>query len=513
VNTRLLRWWIFLVLAGLVGAPGRPAGAQEAEIPVLEDRLAALEEEIAARREVMDEARKAHAKRLDERRAAREALAERMLETAEAQATLEGRAAALEQRREAVEGELETLREAARRFLQSARSGGERLAIYWRDRPNARVDREAVSARVTALEERAAEAALDAEAVETATWLLERMMATLEDAVRVRAVSTEIWTAAEKREPVTLLSAGHVAFAYRTEADGRWGLALASPMEASGHRWSETLAPETRQALSAALEAVQRGGRAGGGSGGGAGGGSGEAAGRALMPMDPGGRLRPGNLRGERTLVDRAREGGVVMVPLALVAVAAMLLILERCWVLYGRNSDSSELARRVVEASRAGRLEEAETLCASRRGAVARTLAACLGRRARGQAAMEDGVEAQLLIEMPRLQRSLGGIAILAAVAPLLGLLGTVTGIIQTFGVIRTFGNANPSFMAGGISEALVTTAAGLVIAVPILLIHGLLSGRVDRIVSNAEKHAAMVLSVLCHELPDAAPEEGEEA
>jgi biopolymer transport protein ExbB len=94
-----------------------------------------------------------------------------------------------------------------------------------------------------------------------------------------------------------------------------------------------------------------------------------------------------------------------------------------------------------------------------------------------------------------------MGGIAILAAVAPLLGLLGTVTGIIETFGVIRAFGNANPSLMAGGISEALVTTAAGLIIAVPILLLHGLLSGRVDRIVGNAEKHAANLLAVLAHD------------
>ena len=60
-------------------------------------------------------------------------------------------------------------------------------------------------------------------------------------------------------------------------------------------------------------------------------------------------------------------------------------------------------------------------------------------------------------------------GLAILAAIAPLLGLLGTVTGIIQTFGVLEAFGNANPSLMSGGISEALVTTATGLVIALPI--------------------------------------------
>ena len=110
----------------------------------------------------------------------------------------------------------------------------------------------------------------------------------------------------------------------------------------------------------------------------------------------------------------------------------------------------------------------------------------------------MEDGISEQLLHEMPRLNRFLGGIATLGAVAPLLGLLGTVTGIIQTFGVIKIYSNANPGLMAGGISEALVTTATGLVIAIPILLVHSLLSGRMDGIVSDAEKSTATLYNTL---------------
>ena len=108
----------------------------------------------------------------------------------------------------------------------------------------------------------------------------------------------------------------------------------------------------------------------------------------------------------------------------------------------------------------------------------------------------MEDAVQEQLLHELPRLNRFMALISLLAAVSPLLGLLGTVTGIMQIFGVIRLFGNANPGLMAGGISEALITTAAGLAIAIPILLLHNLLTGRVDKIVSDAEKHAATLLN-----------------
>ena len=90
---------------------------------------------------------------------------------------------------------------------------------------------------------------------------------------------------------------------------------------------------------------------------------------------------------------------------------------------------------------------------------------------------------------------------------APLLGLLGTVTGIIGTFGVIQAFGNANPSLMAGGISEALMTTATGLVVAVPILIVHSVLRGRAERIIADAERHAASMLTLMVSRTAAAAP------
>jgi biopolymer transport protein ExbB len=128
----------------------------------------------------------------------------------------------------------------------------------------------------------------------------------------------------------------------------------------------------------------------------------------------------------------------------------------------------------------------------------VARGLSACLANVGGGAKAMEDGFQEQLLHELPRLERSLSGIGMLAAVAPLLGLLGTVTGIIQTFGVIRVFGNANPGLMAGGIAEALVTTATGLVIAIPTLLFHSVLRSRVELLTGHAEQGAATLLNHL---------------
>jgi biopolymer transport protein ExbB len=121
----------------------------------------------------------------------------------------------------------------------------------------------------------------------------------------------------------------------------------------------------------------------------------------------------------------------------------------------------------------------------------------------------MEDAIQEQLLHELPKLHRCTSSLATFANVAPLLGLLGTVAGIIRTFSVITQFGNANPVLMAGGISEALIATAFGLIVAVPVVIVHSLLRSRCERVLADAERHAASLLTALCHE-PVAAATEG---
>jgi len=110
----------------------------------------------------------------------------------------------------------------------------------------------------------------------------------------------------------------------------------------------------------------------------------------------------------------------------------------------------------------------------------------------------MEDSVQEAVLHELPGLERFLSALAILAGVAPLLGLLGTVTGMIATFNAITVFGSGEPRLMAGGISEALLTTAAGLIIAIPILFIHSILSGRVEGLIADMERFSATLLNLV---------------
>ena len=102
------------------------------------------------------------------------------------------------------------------------------------------------------------------------------------------------------------------------------------------------------------------------------------------------------------------------------------------------------------------------------------------------------------ILRELPRIQRGLGTLGVLAAVAPLLGLLGTVTGIIETFQSITLFGTGDPRVMSGGISQALVTTVEGLVVAIPIVLLHSFLSGRSRAVVQVLDEQSAAMVARL---------------
>jgi biopolymer transport protein ExbB len=105
------------------------------------------------------------------------------------------------------------------------------------------------------------------------------------------------------------------------------------------------------------------------------------------------------------------------------------------------------------------------------------------------------------ILRELPRLERGLSMLAIFGAVAPLLGLLGTVTGMIDTFRVITLFGTGDPKLMSGGISEALITTEIGLAVAIPIMLLYTFLRRKVDGIVGEMEEKAVGLSNIILKE------------
>ena len=110
----------------------------------------------------------------------------------------------------------------------------------------------------------------------------------------------------------------------------------------------------------------------------------------------------------------------------------------------------------------------------------------------------LELKLDEAILKEMPPVQKRLGTLALLAAVAPLLGLLGTVTGIIETFQSITLYGTGDPRVMSGGISQALVTTVMGLIVAIPLLLMHSFLSSRSNNLIHILDEKSAAFVAML---------------
>jgi len=188
-------------------------------------------------------------------------------------------------------------------------------------------------------------------------------------------------------------------------------------------------------------------------------------------------------------LVEHLKKGGVVMVPLLAIGAAAVLLSL---WKLL-------ELARiptrptvpGVLEQVRAGDVDGAHATARRLPEPMSSLMREGIEHREAAKDHLEEILHEHVLSCIPRLERHLGTLAVFGGVAPLLGLLGTVTGMIHTFQLVTIFGSGNAKLLSAGISEALVTTECGLAIAIPVLLVHAFLVRRVRSIVGAMERMA----------------------
>ncbi|MBN2496953.1 MAG: MotA/TolQ/ExbB proton channel family protein [Deltaproteobacteria bacterium] len=198
----------------------------------------------------------------------------------------------------------------------------------------------------------------------------------------------------------------------------------------------------------------------------------------------------------ERTLWETFLAGGFVMWPILVLAAMALLILLERLLVLGRVHTNAARLMKRVGEHMSRGQWRKAAEACHREPGAVARVLGTILRHREQPRPQLEELVDESILAERPTLERFLPALNVIAAVAPLLGLLGTVTGMIGTFHVITEHGTGDPRLLSGGISEALLTTQFGLIVAIPTLLVHSLLSSRVLHVLSDMETNALRLLN-----------------
>ena len=223
--------------------------------------------------------------------------------------------------------------------------------------------------------------------------------------------------------------------------------------------------------------------------------------GRGELPVDPtqGNALKIAATRDPLWL--HIRKGGPVMVPILLLGLGALAIFVVK-WIQLSRVPMATpEEVQAVLGALSEGHTEQAQRAARQIRGPVGPILEAAVVHWREPKEFIEEVLYEKMLALRPRWEKGLPFLALAAAAAPLLGLLGTVTGMINTFNVITVFGTGDPKTLAGGISEALITTEFGLIVAIPSLLLHALLSRRLKGLLGQLEQISLAFLNGL----PDA--------
>lgn len=218
------------------------------------------------------------------------------------------------------------------------------------------------------------------------------------------------------------------------------------------------------------------------------------------IDISRGGALR--QLTHQLSMMEQIPQGGPIVWPIMLILVLGVLIVLERGNFLYRYSINADQFMQCISNSIADGKWDECQAMCVKHETkAVPKIILAGLQAREMDRQDMENALQESILREIPRLEKFLSTLGVLAGIAPLLGLLGTVAGMIETFHVITYFGTGDPRMMSGGISEALVTTMLGLSVAIPLMLCHTLLTRRVDTITAQMEEKAvSFVNTVFAH-------------
>ena len=219
----------------------------------------------------------------------------------------------------------------------------------------------------------------------------------------------------------------------------------------------------------------------------------------ASVPMDVsrGGALR--QLTHALSLWQQIPKGGPIVWPIVAIFALGVLIVIERVVFLLRRRLDADGLVNRIDRLAGQGRWDDCVAACTLVAGKpVARVIKAGLSCCHMQREELENALQEAILREIPAMERFLSTLGLLAAIAPLLGLLGTVTGMIDTFHVITQYGTGDPRMMSGGISEALVTTMLGLCVAIPIMMVHTLLSQTVENRIGQMEEKAVALVNIV---------------
>lgn len=192
------------------------------------------------------------------------------------------------------------------------------------------------------------------------------------------------------------------------------------------------------------------------------------------------------------------KAGGIMMGPIILASIVTAAIFLERLWTLQTKRVLPAELTEKVWRWVEQGQIQDKHIAALQQNSPLGKILAAGLANRNRDRVVIREAIEDTGRHVVHELDRFIGTVGTIASLSPLMGLLGTVFGMIRTFNAITTSGIGNPASLAGGIAEALITTAAGLTVAIPALLAYKYLRGRVQTLVVQMEKEAIKLVEGL---------------
>ena len=192
------------------------------------------------------------------------------------------------------------------------------------------------------------------------------------------------------------------------------------------------------------------------------------------------------------------RAGGPLMWPIILCSIGAAAIILERLWTLQDKRVVPPDLTQKVRQLIEANQINDKVIEALRQNSALGQLLAAALANRHRSREVIMERLEDSGRHIVHELERFLSTLGTIAGVSPLLGLLGTVTGIIKSFNAIQAGGMGDPRALSGGIAEALIATAAGLCVAIPALIGYRFLRSKIERIAVEMEKNAMRVVDAI---------------
>jgi len=194
--------------------------------------------------------------------------------------------------------------------------------------------------------------------------------------------------------------------------------------------------------------------------------------------------------------------GGPVMWPILLCSIFALAIILEKFWHLYKIKIDTQEFLSNILDKMKRHEIKEALKICENTKSPISHILKAGILKYDRTREQIKEAIEDASLYEIPKLEKNLSTLATIAHISPLLGLLGTVTGMVRCFQTIQvkatSFNPVSPGDLAGGIWEALLTTVAGLIVAIPTFVAYNYLVSRVNNFILEMEKASTELVNFL---------------